>query len=135
MLNEEKSVFGGRIINLFVITVIFIVFAGSVSTQERIKFKKGEISATVEGGIARGETYSYLAGASKNQFMTVTIMSVEDNAVFQILDKSTGEYLPGTEVSSDTRRWEGILPSTGDYKIVVGSTRGGAEYTMMVVIE
>ena len=67
--------------------------------------------------------------------MVVTIMSVEDNAVFQIINKKTGNYLPGAEDGTDIKRWEGYLPSTGDYKIIVGSTRGGTEYTLKVTIE
>lgn len=117
------------------IPLLLLLVCVSIYSQERIKFKRNDISATVQGGIARGETYYYLAGASKGQFMTVTIMSVEDNAVFQIINKSTGEYLSGAGEYDDAKRWEGVLPSTGDYKIVVGSARGGSEYTLQVVIE
>lgn len=121
------------------VKILFVVFviafsALSTSSQERIKFKKGEYAATVQGGIARGESYEYLVGASKGQFMTVTIMSVEDNAVFYIIDNSTYQYLYGA-TEEGTTRWEGVLPSSGDYKIVVGSNRGGSEYTLQVVIE
>jgi hypothetical protein len=124
-----------KILSLFSAIVILILAANCANAQDRIKFAKGESSATVEGGIARGETHYYLVKAKKDQWMVVTIMSVEDNAVFQIINKKTGNYLPGAEEETDIKRWEGYLPSSGDYKIVVGSIRGGAEYTLKVLIE
>jgi hypothetical protein len=78
--------------------------------------------------------------------MTVTISSLEDNAVFQI-------YEPGTTVSRDSDRmvdvsgtalagedkdimhWSGKLPETGSYLIVVGGTRGNATYKLDVGIK
>lgn len=124
----------------YLIFAVIMVMAGlSVSnaqvTNKRIKFKKGESSATIEGGVIRGERDTYLVGANKNQTMIVTIMSIEDNAVFQIVDRETGYYLEGAGELDDAKRWEGTLPSKGDYEIVVGGTRGNAEYTLKVFIE
>jgi len=66
--------------------------------------------------------------------MVVTIMSLEDNAVIEIIDKSTGQQLPGAEETADAKRWEGHLPSSGNYTIIAGSTRGNASYTLKVMI-
>lgn len=120
--------------------VLLFVFGLTLSsnsqvTDKRIKFKKGESSATVEGGVIRGDRDTYLVGANKNQYMIVTIMSIEDNAVFQIVDRETGYYLDGAGDLDDAKRWEGNLPSKGDYRIIVGGTRGNAEYTLKVFIE
>lgn len=125
-------------INLLLL--LLLVFASVVSvnaqvTNKRIKFKKGESSATVEGGVIRGERDTYLVGASRNQYMVVSIMSIENNAVFQIVDRETGYYLSGAGDGDDAMRWEGSLPSSGDYEIIVGGTRGNAEYTLKVFIE
>jgi len=118
------------------LTVLFLAAgAFTTSAQERIKFKKGEYFTNIEGGVPRGEIYSYLVGASKGQFMTITIMSPEDNAVFYILRTDNWQYMSGATEDNPTTRWEGTLPMNGDYEIVVGSTRGGAEYTLQVVIE
>lgn len=124
----------------YLIFALILVLAGlSVSnaqvTNKRIKFKKGESSATIEGGVIRGERDTYLVGANKNQTMVVTIMSIEDNAVFQIVDRETGYYLEGAGELDDAKRWEGTLQSKGDYEIIVGGTRGNAEYTLKVFIE
>lgn len=118
------------------LAVLFLAAcAFTTSAQERIKFKKGEYFTNIEGGVPRGEIYSYLVGASKGQFMTITIMSPEDNAVFYILRTDNWQYMSGATEDNPTTRWEGTLPMNGDYEIVVGSTRGGAEYTLQVVIE
>lgn len=125
---------------LNILLVLLFVFGLTLSsnsqvTDKRIKFKKGESSATVEGGVIRGDRDTYLVGANKNQYMIVTIMSIEDNAVFQIVDRETGYYLDGAGDLDDAKRWEGNLPSKGDYRIIVGGTRGNAEYTLKVFIE
>lgn len=125
-------------INIVLLLLFIIASAVSVNAQvnnKRIKFKKGESSATIEGGVIRGERDTYLVGANKNQYMVVTVMSIENNAVFQLVDRETGYYLSGAGDYDDAMRWEGYLPSTGDYEIIVGGTRGNAEYTLKVFIE
>ena len=102
----------------FCVIIVFVTVSALQAQTERIKFARGENSASVDGGIARGEVYNYLIKASRGQFMTVTIYSTEGNAVFQIINKKTGEYLPGAEEGTDIRRWDGVLPSSGDYKII-----------------
>jgi hypothetical protein len=67
--------------------------------------------------------------------MVVVITSTEDNAVFRIKDRSSRYYLDGAGEIDDAKNWEGILPSSGEYKIIVGGTRGNAEYTLKVFIE
>ena len=115
--------------------LLLILCAVASNSQERIKFKKGEYYTTVDGGVARGEVYSYVVGASRGQFMTITIMSPEDNAVFYILRTDTWQYMAGATEDNPATRWEGTLPANGDYQIVVGSSRGGSDYKLQVVIE
>ena len=123
-----------------ILLILLFVFASAVGinaqvTDKRIKFKKGESSATVEGSVIRGDRDTYLVGANKNQTMVVTIMSIENNAVFQIIDRNTGYYLDGAGEFDDAMRWEGSLPSKGDYQVIVGGPRGNADYTLKVFIE
>ncbi len=121
---------------LALVFVFLLTFSTSSQvTNKRIKFKKGESSATVEGGVIRGERDTYLVGANKNQYMILTIMSIENNAVFQIVDRETGYYLLGSGEFDDAMRWEGSLPSSGDYEIIIGGTRGNASYTIQVYLE
>lgn len=125
---------------LNILLVLLMIFAAAginsqVNDDKRIKFKKGESSATVAGSVIRGEEDSYILNASKNQKMIVTLSSTEDNAVFRIKDRSSRYYLDGAGEIDDAKKWEGTLPSDGEYKIIIGGTRGNTEYTLMVFIE
>ncbi|PWW04568.1 hypothetical protein DFR52_1011267 [Hoeflea marina] len=108
------------------------VDAGSASATA-IRFEPGASSAVVNGGIARGEQAVYTIGASAGQTMSLDMQSIEDNAVFQI-EAPDGTQLPGASDGDDARVWRGPLPLDGDYRIVVGSTRGGASYELTVGI-
>ena len=127
--------------NLNVLLVLLMIFVlASVNSQvnnndKQIKFKKGESSATIAGSVIRGEENSYVLNANKNQKMVVTISSTEDNAVFRIKDRSSRYYLDGAGEIDDAMKWEGTLPSDGEYKIIIGGTRGNAEYTLTVSIQ
>jgi hypothetical protein len=122
-----------KILIVFLFALVAVMNT-SAQSDKRIKFKKGESSATVSGGAPRGETSGYLVKASKDQTMIVSVASVENNAVIMIKDLSTGHLLNGAGDLDDATSWEGVLPSSGDYRIIVGSTRGGAEYTLIVTI-
>jgi len=124
-----------KTIKSLVIFAALFICTLTTSSQERIKFSKGEYYTTVYGAVPRGEMYSYLVGGSKGQFMTITVFSPEDNAVFYILRTDTWQYMAGATEDNPATRWEGILPANGDYQIVVGSNRGGCEYSLQVVIE
>lgn len=122
--------------------ILFFVLFFAVSTlvnadgiTRRVKFQKGQSAATYEGGVIRGDRDIYLAKANKNQTMNVSITSVEDNAVFQIKDMKTGKYLKGAADGDDAMDFNGTLPSTGDYKIIVGGTRGNTSYKITISIE
>ncbi len=120
---------------LFACACVSVTFAQTDNQDDkRIKFKKGESSATVTGAAPRGETVNYVLKAAKDQSMKISIASVENNAVFQVKDLSTGYYLTNAGELDDATSWEGTLPSDGEYRIIVGSTRGGTEYTLKVTI-
>jgi len=83
---------------LLVVLVSFILpinFSNADGIYKRVKFKKGESSASYENSVVRGDKDIYVLTAKKYQVMTVGISSVEDNAVFQIKDKRTGRMLYG----------------------------------------
>jgi hypothetical protein len=101
--------------------------------EQRIQFAPGTSSARVEGAVVRGTRDRYILGASEGQYMRVSISALEENAVFSIVQPD-GQPIPGTEEGQDTRYWEGSLPQSGDYTVVVGGTRGNATYTLDVAI-
>lgn len=103
--------------------------------NQEIRFARGASSASVEGGVIRGERDVYTLVARKGQRMTVTITSVEDNAVFQIYPPESEEGLSGAADGEDAKTWKGALPVSGRYRIVVGGTRGNCTYTLKVGIK
>ncbi len=98
------------------------------SRTRRIQFARGASSAVVKDAVVRGTRDTYLVGAKAGQKMTVTITSVENNAVFDII--SPKQKLIKPEAIS----WSSKLSATGDYRIVVGGTRGNATYKLRVEI-
>lgn len=94
----------------------------------RIQFARGTSSAVVEDAVVRGTRDTYLLGARARQRMTVNISSVEQNAVFDVVAPN------GRVIKQEATSFSGALPVNGDYRIVVGGTRGNATYRLQVSI-
>jgi hypothetical protein len=92
--------------------------------NKTVKFGKGNSSASYSNSVVRGDRDTYNLGAKAGQFMTVTITSGEDNASFEIVAPN------GENLVDDDSNWTGELPADGNYKIIVGGTRGNATYTV-----
>jgi hypothetical protein len=124
--------------SLMLVALIFLILLTAVSdaggVQKRVAFQEGKSSALLEGSVIRGERDVYLVRAMAGQTLRVFVGSLEDNAVFTIVDATTGKALKGSEEGNDTKRFICTLPSTGDYRIIVGGTRGNAEYIMKIEI-
>lgn len=101
---------------------------------KRVKFAKGKSSATLSGGVIRGDRDTYILGAKAGQTMSVRITSVENNAVFQI-EGPGGKYLQNAGEEDDATNIAASLPDSGDYRIIVGGTRGNASYRLTVSIK
>lgn len=117
--------------------VLLALLLGAFLAQDaprRIRFARGAISAVVEGAVVRGERAVYLAGARAGQRMRVQVTSPENNAVFQLRGPGGVGMLPGAGEGDDATAWSGVLPRSGDYRVVVGGTRGNAEYRLRVEI-
>lgn len=89
----------------------------------------------------------YYLTAKAGQKMTVKISALENNAVFQIYrpgcvattDKEgfteiKGTSLPGAGETDDALAWQGVLPVSGKYLLVVGGTRGNATYKLKITV-
>jgi len=124
-----------------IVTVILaaVVFSAAVATSadgitKRVKFAKGKSSATVSGAVLRGDLDTYIVGAKSGQMMYTKITSLENNAVFSIKGPD-GEYLQDVGEEDDRMDATSDLPYDGDYKIIVGGTRGNASYKLTVSIK
>jgi hypothetical protein len=107
--------------------------AAADGVTSRVQFARGGSSATVKGAVIRGDRDVYIVGANGGQSMSVNISSLERNAVFQIQGPD-GNELRGAGETDDAMEWSGVLPASGDYRIIVGGTRGNASYTLRVGI-
>lgn len=118
------------------ILAVALSFASIVSADgvnKRVKFARGKSSTVISGAVIRGDNDVYTLGAKSEQKMTVKIISTEKNAVFQIQDPN-GFFLDGAGEGDDAMNWSGELPENGDYKIIVGGTRGNATYKLTVSV-
>lgn len=99
--------------------------------KKQIIFPRGQTSTTVKGRVVRMDSDIYTVSARENQRMTVSITSIENNASFYVYS-SDEKSLSG---STDVKKWSEKLPTTGDYIIEVGATRGNATYKLNVSIK
>lgn len=99
------------------------------ANTEAIQFASGASSATLKGGVVRGERKIYRLNAGKNQTMTLNITSLENNAVFDLIAPN------GTTLKREATSHTQTLASTGDYKIIIGGTRGNASYNLTVKVK
>lgn len=93
-----------------------------------IRFDPGGTSATISDAVVRGERNRYTLEAAAGQTMVVSLVSVEDNAVFDLY--GPGDVLLTTEATTDTF----LLPADGVYTLILGGTRGNASYDLTVEI-
>jgi hypothetical protein len=108
-----------------------------------LRFAPGTSGAVVEGGVPRGMPECRTITARAGQVLEASITSTEDNAVFQLhppgwrvrQDQFGGVTVSNqTLTTADAMRVRITLPADGTYLFVIGTTRGGAEYTLRVTI-
>lgn len=116
---------------MLVTFLVILAVRAEAGVTKRVKFKPGHYGATIKGAVIRGERDRWYLGASRGQWMTVGVKSLESNASFVIYRASNEQPIS----AYDIKAWRGRLPASGDYRIEVGPTRGNATYTLTVSIE
>ena len=81
---------------------------------------------TVSSGVVRGERDQYRVLIEEGDVLALSISAVEDNAVFDLIDPSD------TVLLFESVEAEVELPYAGEYRIIVGGTRGNASYDLVV---
>lgn len=112
-----------------------------------VQFPVGGAQAQITGGIARGELACWTVGGRRGQHMTVRQPANDhNNIVLQIYRppwsvahspdgiRIHGRALPGTAEGQDATGWTGVLPATGSYLLVLGTTWGGGPYRVRIEI-
>lgn len=126
-------IFGTVLLMLLALSLTSIISADGIT--KRVRFAKGKSSTVISESVLRGDADTYIVGARKGQTLSVKITSVEDNAVFRVMN-ADDEYLQNAGDEEDGKTvWSGKLPQTGDYNIVVSGTRGNASYKLTISIK
>jgi hypothetical protein len=96
----------------------------TASGGDRIRFAPGKSSTVVSGKISSGDEKTYLVGARAGQTMHVEITEGgANNDVVLYIIAPNGSYPMGKagETPEYDAFWNGKLPQSGDYKIVLGA--------------
>ena len=124
-------------LGLVFLIILFVIGSSGHAARDgitkRVRFAKGKSSATFSNAVIRGDRDTYILGAKAGQKMTVRVTALENNAAFQI-ENPDGEYMEGAGETDDATSVTLSLPDSGDYKIIVGGTRGNASYKLTVSI-
>ena len=111
-----------------------------------ILFSHGTVRATIRSAIARGEVECWSLAAKDGQSASIAVASTEKNAVFQFYRPGwrvvrqddemivRGKPYPGAAEGDDATKWSGRLSGPGANLLVIGSTRGGASYNLLVTV-
>ena len=113
---------------LMALGVALLVSAAAAADDtrtERVQFKKGATSATVEDTIKGYQSVDYVLGARAGQSMNVSMATDNSANYFNILapGKNDEAMFIG---STSGNQFEGKLPASGDYKIRVYLMRSAA---------
>ena len=118
---------------MLLFTVVTLVNADGI--YKRIKFEKGKPWFIFSGAVVTGGTDKYIFRANKNQDLKVSITSVQENAVFTVVNAKTGKLLENTADSNKTTEFLGAITVSGEYKILVKPSDGNAIYKLSVEVE
>jgi hypothetical protein len=119
---------------LLILSILFSSFAMAKGVKQNVVFPKGQHGTTIGGSVIRGDQDTYILRAKAGQTMTVNITAPENNAAFVIYQPNR-KTLPKAGEGDDANTWVGTLPTKGEYRIVVGGTRGNADYSLTIDIE
>jgi len=124
-----------------------LIFAAPAFAREirPLEFSRGASSAVVSDAVVRGTRSVYSFEARKGQWATIVVTAVESNAAISVWRpgaKATfgefveidGRALAGAGELDEAKKWQGRLPDTGTYLIVVGPTRGNATFELSLAI-
>ena len=110
---------------LFLATSTAHAWATDEIRTERVHFARGATGTVVEGAITGYQTVDYVLGASEGQLLRVRMTTDNTASYFNLM--APGE----TEVaffngSTSENRYEGALPTSGDFRIRVYMMRSAA---------
>ena len=110
--------------------------AAVAADKPQIAFAPGNNSVSLKGEIQGMDRDIYPVTAKAGQTMRVKVSNKLKLVLFHIQMPGKGDaYLPKAGEEDDATQWEGTLPESGTYKIIVGAMRGkDTRYTLDVQI-
>jgi hypothetical protein len=123
----------------FVLSALVALCLASAAIAEDkapISFPAGADRASVKGEIQGMDRDVYPITAKAGQTMRVKVTNAKNLVLFRVQKPGDEEvYLPGAGEDDDATQWEGALPESGAYKIIVGAMQGSdTSYTLDVQI-
>jgi hypothetical protein len=109
--------------------------ANATEFKKNIAFPLGQHSTSVKGNVVRGDRDVYFIKVRSGQVMSIGITALEKNAAFSVYEPGAKGPIPSTSEKKDLSNWSGSLSKTGQYRIVVGGTRGNASYKLRVTVK
>ena len=124
--------------------VLFVLCAGCVlapsasqaKDMKPVVFARGADNASFKGDIQGMDRDIYPVTAKAGQTLKVSVKNRLKLVLFHIQVPGKAEqYLPGAGEDDDATTWQGVLPTSGTYTILVGAMRGkDTTYTLDVQI-
>src|SRR5215471_7563026 len=101
--------------------------------EQRVRFARGEKTATLRGSVTQKQAMQYLVGAKAGQTLTVNL----DSDAKTRFDLSGPKDKNGQAMADGATEWSGTLPDDGDYKIFVFTDDRDvqAPFTLKITIE
>ena len=126
----------------FILTWLLLIYSSAAMAQHggkaepnRIAFKRGATSTTINGVIHGDEQAEYVLAAKKGQRLIIKLTSVPvKSSVFQLLGEDNDTL--GLEHDANFG-YSGVLPKTGDYFINVSrptQSKGTSRYKLTITI-
>ena len=148
MTKSSELCFSNLCKSVFICGSLLVFLCGTATAQgvgkaepNRIEFKRGATSTTINDSVRGSEEAEYVLSAKKGQRLTIKITSTPaKSSAFYVLGKGNGldlDFTLGRDYDSNFN-YSGVLPTTGDYLITVkrqAETKGTSHYRMTITIK
>jgi hypothetical protein len=110
-----------------------VVQAAGAGSTHRVQFLPGTSSIQLQGTVSSHDPQRWTVGARKAQTLQVSLDdSGQPGIAFTVLGPAG---LNGRPLTASARRWEGALPETGTYTVLVEAAQDGlAAYTLSIAV-
>lgn len=127
----EKRAFQAALGTIVLLLILAVASSAQAGVHQQVYLPREGGAMTFHESVVRGDRDRYTVYARAGQRIRVRITAGESNAALQVIGPN-GHFLPGAGEGMDAARWQGRLPLSGIYTIVVGGTRGNATYALTI---